>query len=90
MAGSYSGTVPPALSAYPNPLRTRTEIRMGGVFSSLAIAAKVYNLNGRLVSTISGTGGRMAWEPKGVSAGVYLLKVNAGQRELSLRLLVQH
>ena len=80
-----------SLFASPNPIHTSTFIRASGP-NGKAASVKVYDIKGREVADLSKNlkaGGRAAWTPSGLSAGVYIVKAVAGNRSLSRTLLYQ-
>jgi 5-hydroxyisourate hydrolase-like protein (transthyretin family) len=81
-----------SLSVFPNPLNAHAMV----VFQlehSAKVNVGVYSISGRLISTLmrghADAGSYSAvWAPKGVSNGVYVLKVKLGDQQYSKRLLL--
>jgi hypothetical protein len=72
----------------PNPFNSRTSI----VFSNSLKGADVsiYNLSGKLVKKFErSNGNQITWQPKHLTNGIYLLKVKAGSKLFSTKLLFQ-
>ncbi len=48
----------------------------------------VFNASGRLVTTLDLSRGPVAWDARGVPAGVYWLRLGGGERARALRLVL--
>lgn len=82
--------VAPRVSASPNPLRAATTVSFQAPAGRRA-AVRVHDVTGRLVADLfdgPSTGGeqRVAWAPRGLAAGIYFVRVDAGDASASGKL----
>lgn len=92
---SEDGTIPTAFSIaqnYPNPFASRTVIEYGLPEASHVTVA-VYDVVGRLVATL--VDGKQAagyheaaWNAAGMASGVYLCRIQAGERVRTLKMVL--
>ena len=86
------GNSPFGLGAnYPNPFSKRTTIPFS-IDVDTRVSIQVYDVYGREVSTLfqgTSTAGRyeVSWEPGALPSGVYIVRLDAGQRTVDRRVL---
>jgi hypothetical protein len=81
-----------SLAATPNPFSVSTRIDLFAGADLRNAQVKVYNLDGKQVADLSGkmlNGTGIAWKPSGLSAGIYVVKADLGNRQISRTLLYQ-
>jgi len=83
------------VSVYPNPVMGQATIDLTGVSVEDHVTVEVYNLTGSLQQQLySGTmaaddAKRLQWNSQGYAPGVYLCRVQVGDRQRTIRVVVQ-
>ncbi|WP_188548877.1 T9SS type A sorting domain-containing protein [Hymenobacter qilianensis] len=84
---------PVALELYPNPARGSVRVALAALAGGTQATLTLVNARGQVVrrttQTVSETGLDYAWSLAELSAGIYLLQVQAGATRLSRRLVVE-
>jgi hypothetical protein len=79
------------LSAAPNPFNASTRIRVNSRYSG-TLELRVYDLRGRLVDRIVTSGFKLVqgvdWNAANLTAGLYVMRCNAGKRVLQTTLML--
>jgi hypothetical protein len=83
-----------AVTATPNPFKTTVKIAASGQrIADSNIGVAIYDIKGKMVHKLSATSYQLSagisWNASGLPAGVYLLKVTAGNKTVSRRLFLQ-
>jgi hypothetical protein len=84
-----------ALKATPNPFRTAVAISWINVRATRRVAptVSIYNVHGRMVHALSATSDQLsagiAWSPSDLPSGVYIAKLNLGNKTYTKRLFLQ-
>jgi hypothetical protein len=78
----------------PNPFTVGTKIAVSCQLSAVSnIDLGIFNINGKLVKKLKTNGQKLnagiSWNPVQRPAGIYLLKIRTGTRQLSKRMLLQ-
>ncbi|MBL8029220.1 MAG: T9SS type A sorting domain-containing protein [Fibrobacteres bacterium] len=76
----------PEIIIYPNPFNPTTAIRVTSAESSKG-ELKIFNSQGKLVSTLKTKNGLYVWNAEGLSTGVYIARYSAGQTTIQKQLL---
>lgn len=71
------------LSIYPNPVSNRVSISAAESIDRM----RIYDLSGRLVKQASPHKAAFSVDVSGLSKGVYLVKLNAGDREATTKMI---
>jgi hypothetical protein len=72
----------------PNPVRSIARIIVRGLGSQTEGQLGIYTLQGRRIGLQPLAGNGIVWNAKELPAGIYLIKVRAGDREWSKRVLL--
>lgn len=73
-----------AFSAYPNPFNSNTTLSISGV-DKAEIA--IYDITGRLVTSLHADNGKAVWDATGYSSGVYFARVR-GENSAPIKLIL--
>jgi hypothetical protein len=72
------------LSAYPNPFNSATTITITGTEQA---EIGIYDITGRLITTLHAIGGQTLWDAGGYSSGLYFARV-AGEKAGTIKLIL--
>jgi hypothetical protein len=73
-----------SLSAYPNPFNSATTITLLG-FENAEI--EIYDITGRLITTLHTFGGQALWDASAYSSGLYFARL-AGEKAATIKLIL--
>jgi hypothetical protein len=73
-----------SLSAYPNPFNSATTITLTGAEQA---EIGIYDISGRLITTLHATGGQALWDASAYSSGLYFARV-AGEKASTIKLIL--
>lgn len=76
---------------FPNPFRSTTKISIGGIGNLKNLNLKIFNIEGELVTRVSNIGysnNEIVLNKRSLSTGVYIAKLQVGQRVLTKKLVV--
>jgi hypothetical protein len=74
----------PTLSAYPNPFNSATTITITGAGQA---EIGIYDITGRLITTLHTIGGQALWDASAYSSGLYFARA-AGEKASTLKLVL--
>jgi hypothetical protein len=72
------------LSAYPNPFNSATTITLTGAEQA---EIGIYDIAGRLITTLHTVGGQVLWDASGYSSGLYFARL-AGEKAGAIKLVL--
>jgi hypothetical protein len=73
-----------SLSAYPNPFNSATTITLTGAEQA---EIGIYDIAGRLITTLHTFGGQALWDASGYSSGLYFARL-AGEKAATIKLIL--
>jgi hypothetical protein len=73
-----------SLSAYPNPFNSATTITLTGAEQT---EIGIYDITGRLITTLHTVGGQALWDASGYSSGLYFARA-AGEKGSTIKLIL--
>jgi hypothetical protein len=73
-----------SLFAYPNPFNSATTITLTGAEQA---EIGIYDITGRLITTLYAVGGRALWDASGCSSGLYFARL-AGEKATTIKLVL--
>lgn len=81
------------LQNYPNPFNPSTTIKYN-LLNSNDVILKIYNLAGQELETLvnryqSAGEHQITWQPKGLTSGIYLYRLQAGEYSGARKLIIQ-
>ncbi len=75
-----------SMSAYPNPFNSATTITLSGNENA---EIEIYDITGRIITSLHAPHGRALWDASGVSSGIYFARVAAEGQALVKLVLVK-
>ena len=73
-----------SLTAYPNPFNSATTITLTGAEQA---EIGIYDITGRLITTLHTVGGQALWDASAYSSGLYFARV-AGEKASTIKLVL--
>jgi|WetSurMetagenome_2_1015567.scaffolds.fasta_scaffold65479_1 hypothetical protein len=73
-----------SIQAYPNPFNSATTIMLTGAEQA---EIGIYDITGRLITTLHTVGGQALWDASGCSSGLYFARL-AGEKASSIKLVL--
>jgi hypothetical protein len=76
------------ITASPNPFNSKVRINFSNQWS--AVNVSVFDITGRQIKSFGKVkSGQVLWNARGLSKGIYILKIKTAERILSRRLFLQ-